>query len=142
MNNNSGDPSNTTQRFPYVGSFNSITAGVLEQRRICGLRFAPGVHDHVLRNHIVGSKMQRRRFGTAIHDRDANQNVLDTRLRILDEYVEIAILVEHSGIEQFELAVVLAPVPVLVHQTRRRETRACGYLYRNFMYECVGVLSR
>ena len=43
------------------------------------------------------------RFGAAIVDRDLNQDVFRGRLGILDEDVEVAILVEHAGIDQFVL---------------------------------------
>ena len=43
------------------------------------------------------------RFGAAIVDRDLNQNVFRRTFGVLDEYVEVAILIEHARIDQFVL---------------------------------------
>ena len=66
----------------------------------------------VLRNQKRRQHVQRCRLRTAIADRDLHQDVFRRGLRVLDEHVEIAILVEHARVEQlvFELVAARAAV--------------------------------
>ena len=47
--------------------------------------------------------MDRRRIGTAIADTDANQQVLSLDFGVFHNYVEIAALVEYSGVNELVL---------------------------------------
>ena len=47
--------------------------------------------------------MEWRSFRAAIKGFDANADVFGIRLRIFDTYVKIAVVVEDTGVEQFEL---------------------------------------
>ena len=60
--------------------------------------------------------MQRRSVGTAIRDRDTDQDVLRSRFRVLDQHVEVAIGLEHAGVDQLELSHVLTPPAVFLDQ--------------------------
>ena len=57
----------------------------------------------------------------AIRHGDLDQNVVARGLRIFDEHIEVAILVEDAGVDQFELARVAASVPILLDQLLIRE---------------------
>ncbi len=70
--------------------------------------------DQVLRNHSVGSTCSGAASGAAIDDGDPHQQVVGRRLGVLDEHVEIAVVVEHAGVEQLVLGLVLRPRPRLV----------------------------
>ena len=59
-----------------------------------------------------GEQVERRGRGAPVGDGDAHQDVLGSRLGVLDEHVEVAILGEDPGVEQLELR--LEPVPVAV----------------------------
>ena len=83
-----------------------------------------------------------RRLRPSIVNRDANQNVLGALLRVLHEHVEVAVGVEHAGVEQLVLEILARTVPVRLDEVPVREIRSAGYLCRYFMYEWVGVLSR
>ncbi len=98
-------------------------------------------HDQVLRNQSVGSTCSVGRLGSAIVDGDLDENVVRRRLRVFDEHVEIAVLIEHAGVEQLVLEVLRVRLR-LVATRSSYGNGACGYLYRYFMYECVGVESR
>src|SRR4051794_28339595 len=63
-----------------------------------------------------GQHMYSRLFGTTVVDGDASQDVLNIRLRVLNNYVEIASALEHTSIGQLELAIVLAAPAVFVDQ--------------------------
>src|ERR1051326_4507937 len=47
-------------------------------------------------------------FRSAVRDRNTNANVFYTGFRILDKYIEVAALVEHSCIEQLEFGLIFA----------------------------------
>jgi hypothetical protein len=51
-------------------------------------------------------------------DGDEHEDVVRSGLRILDEYVEVAVVVENSSVEQFKFRLVLAATPVLLHELR------------------------
>ena len=63
------------------------------------------------------------RLGAAIVDRELDEDVLRRFLGILDEDVEVAVLVEDSGVDQLVLELVLAPAPVRLHEVGIRERR-------------------
>ena len=83
----------------------------------------PPCCDQVLRNQSVGRQVQGRRVGPAVEDADSNQHVLRRRLRIFDEDVEVAVLVEHAGVEQLVFWLVLAPAAVGCDEVVVREGR-------------------
>ena len=62
--------------------------------------------------------MQRCGIRTAIPGRDLHQNVAGLRLRVFDEYIEVAILGEDAGIEELVFRQVRAAPGVLLHQIR------------------------
>ena len=76
----------------------------------------------------VGSRCNRALLRAAIRDRDPDQNVVRRRLRVFDEDVEVAVVVEDAGVEQLEFRIVPTARAVLLDQLGVRETRACGYL--------------
>src|SRR5437667_1826821 len=61
-------------------------------------------------------QMDRRRLRPAVADGDKHQNVVRRGLGVFDEDVEIAVVVENAGVEQFELRLVFATTPVLLDQ--------------------------
>ena len=77
--------------------------------------------DHVLRNHSVGSRCSVRGVRPAVVRGDAHQDVVVRGLRVLDDHVEVAVLVEDPGVEQLVLEVLLAAAAVLVDQVAVRE---------------------
>ena len=55
-------------------------------------------------------------------------------LGVFDENIEVAIFVENAGVDQLELRLAIARRGWFSSDAAtRRETRACGYLYRYFM---------
>src|SRR5205809_420817 len=70
------------------------------------------------------SKPQRRqhvhvgRLGPAVGDRDADQHLVDGGLRVLDDDVEVAIVVEDAGVEQLVFARSPVPARGLLEQQR------------------------
>ena len=71
--------------------------------------------------------MQARGVGTAIVRGDEHQDVVVAGLGVLDDHVEVAVLVEDSGVEQLVLHLLLAAAPVGRDQVLVRE-RALGVL--------------
>src|SRR5262245_33010842 len=61
-------------------------------------------------------QMQRRGVRSSIGDRDANQQVVGGRLRVFDDDVEVAVLVEDSGVDKLELGFTPAAPLILVDQ--------------------------
>src|SRR5271166_6095004 len=55
-------------------------------------------------------------FRSAIRYRNFDENVLGAGLRVFHKYIEISIVVECACIEQFELCLILAALPVLLDQ--------------------------
>ena len=74
-------------------------------------------------------------------DANLNQQVFWRGLGVLDEDIEVTVLVEDSRVEQFEFEAVAAAL-WLCSINSPYGNAWCGYLYKYFMYECVGVLSR
>ena len=79
--------------------------------------------------------------GPRLTHADLDEDVLRRLLGILHEDIEVAIVVEDTGIQQLVLHVATIAPSVRLDQIAVGKA-ACGYLYRYFMYECVGVLSR
>ena len=60
--------------------------------------------------------MQFRGLRSTIVRCDADQDVFSGSLRIFDKHIEIPVLFEHAGIEQFEFPRFPAPGAILPHQ--------------------------
>ena len=60
--------------------------------------------------------MDHRRLWRPVVHRDPHQDVLRRGLGVFDQHVEVTIVVEHAGIDQLELGLVLAAPPVLRDQ--------------------------
>jgi hypothetical protein len=56
-------------------------------------------------------------LGAAVGDGDGDQHIFGTRLRILHEHVEVAVLREHPGVDEFILRFADPALPVLSDQT-------------------------
>src|SRR5216684_2944653 len=52
---------------------------------------------------------------------NANQDIFDIGLRVFHKYVKVAVLLEHSGIEQLKFRLLLAPAPIFLQQPRIRK---------------------
>lgn len=65
--------------------------------------------------------MDRSVLGAAVVDRDQGDQILDTGLRVLDDHVEVAIVVEHAHVEQFVLGLEPAPSGIRVDEIGVRE---------------------
>ena len=72
--------------------------------------------------------MQRRGVGPAVVRGDPDRDVLRIGLGVLDEDVEVAIAVEHAGIEQLVLRTLAGAALVLARSSSRYGNAACGYL--------------
>src|SRR5580692_7716064 len=68
-----------------------------------------------------GQNAQISGFGTTICDRDFDQDIFDIGFGIFHEYVEVAIFVEYTRIEQFELWLVPVAASIFLHQFRVRK---------------------
>src|SRR5438270_1004321 len=55
-----------------------------------------------------GEQADSRRFWSTIADSYANENVIRSALRVLDNYIEISVLIEYPGIQQLELGLVFS----------------------------------
>ena len=84
--------------------------GPIEQRTLAR-RPRPRVAEPYGRQHV-----QRGPLRPAIRDGDANQNVVGVRLRIFEENVEVAVLVEYAGIDQLEFRIAAGTTPIHVEQ--------------------------
>jgi hypothetical protein len=60
--------------------------------------------------------MEPRRLRTAVVDGDADEDVFRCGLRVLEEHVEVAVLVEDAGIDQLVLEFLAGTAPILLHQ--------------------------
>ena len=60
--------------------------------------------------------MQRRRIRSAVVNSDLNQHVLWRGLGVLDEDIKIAVLIEHTGVEQFILKTAAPSLAALFDQ--------------------------
>ena len=61
-----------------------------------------------MRNQSVGRTCSSAASGPRLWTRDLDQDVLGRRLGVLDEHVEVAVLVEHAGVEQLVLELAAA----------------------------------
>ena len=64
--------------------------------------------------------MNRCSLGSAVFDRDLDQNIARFRLRILDEDVEVAVAFKETTVNELELRLSDAPSTVLLHQATVR----------------------
>src|ERR1035437_9999520 len=62
--------------------------------------------------------MQRGGFGAAIGDRDAYEHVVRSRLCVFSEHVEVTVVIENAGIDQFKLGFVSSATTILFHEAR------------------------
>ena len=60
--------------------------------------------------------MDRRRIGTAVLDRDADDEVLGRRLGVLHGHVEVPVVVEDAGVQELELPSPSLPAAVLLDE--------------------------
>ncbi len=67
-----------------------------------------------------GQKMQRRGIGAAVAGCDSDQDVVGRGLCIFDEDIEVAVVVEDAGVEQFVFRVGARAAAVRLHQIRIR----------------------
>ena len=67
--------------------------------------------------------MQVGRLPSAVADGDLNQQIFRRFFRIFDEHVEIAVLVEHAGVEQFVLEFIAPAAAAGVDKVGVRERR-------------------
>ena len=103
---------------------------------------APASQDHVFRNQSVGRRWSGAGSGPAVGGRDADQEVVGVRLRVLDDHVEVAALVEDPRVEQLELGIA-APAPaVLLDEPGVRELGLGVLVQARACTEWVGVASR
>ena len=80
---------------------------------------SPSFHDHVLRNHSVGSRCSLAASGPDC-GLDADQDVSGL-LGVSEEDVEVAVVVEDAGVEQLVLELLARPPAVCLHQIPVRE---------------------
>ncbi len=67
--------------------------------------------------------MQRGRLRSAIGRGDANENIVGRLLRVLDEDIEVAVVIEYAGIGQLKFRVELAAAAIFFHEPG---VRVCG----------------
>ena len=72
--------------------------------------------DQVLRNQSVGSTCNGAASGPRLTTVMRDQQVLGRGLGVFDEDVEVAVVVEHAGVQQFVFGLVLAAAAVGLHQ--------------------------
>src|SRR4030095_12416247 len=65
-----------------------------------------------------GEEMKGRGIRSAVGDRDANQQIVRRCLRILGDDVEVAVLLEDSGVDELELGITAAAPLVLLDEPR------------------------
>src|SRR2546423_13344039 len=63
-------------------------------------------------------QVQRRDVRTAIRDCDANQDVVWRCFGVLREHIEIAIVVEHTRVDELELRIELSAATIFLDQPR------------------------
>ena len=76
--------------------------------------------------------MQLRRLRTAVDDADPDENVFRSRLGVFHEDIEVTVVIEDPGIEQFEFHVVTIALLIALDEFVYGNA-ACGYLYSIFM---------
>ncbi len=70
------------------------------------------------------------------------KQVFGRGLGVFDKNIEVAILIKDPGVEQFVLEFISTASTDSFRSGLRTGNSPCGYLYKYFMYEWVGVLSR
>ena len=103
---------------------------------------APSPHDHVLRNHSVGSRCSVAVVGPAVVRADEHEDVVVRGLGVLDGHLEVAVLVEDRRCRGARTRSPACRGARSWPGGPRTGTPRCGYMYRHFRYECVGVESR
>ena len=88
----------------------------------------PGIAEPDGRQHVDFG-----RFGAAVGHSNAHQDVVGGGLGVLHDDVEVAVLGEDAGVDQFELGLAAAALPVHRGTSSSYGKAACGYLYRYFM---------
>src|SRR5438876_982703 len=71
----------------------------------------PGVPEPERRQDV-----ERRRLGTAVGDRQPDEDVVGRRLGVLDGDVEVPAVLEDAGVDQLELSVLLSAAPALLDE--------------------------
>src|SRR5437868_10977481 len=61
------------------------------------------------------------RFWCAVHNFDSDEDVLALRLGVLHEHIEVTVLLEYAGVEQFEFGLSLVPTLIFFEQLLIRE---------------------
>ena len=57
-------------------------------------------------------------FRAAVERFEPDQDIVGPALGVFDEDIEIAVLIEDSGVDQFKLEISLAPFPIFLEQRR------------------------
>src|SRR5690349_19941726 len=78
----------------------------------------PSVSEPECRYHV-----QRRRFWSPVEYRDSDRVILWRLFRVFHKYVDIPVIVEYSGIEQFVLQLLTRAAPICLHLVSIRELR-------------------
>ena len=114
----------TVEPAPPVELLLQFERGALRRRRRLHLRAGRVVAPRpAIAEPQRGQQMQGRAVGTAVHRRDAHQQLFHRGLGVLHEDVEVAVLSEDPGVEQFELGVVAGAPLVLLQQAGIGELR-------------------
>src|SRR5262249_38019110 len=90
---------------------NRLRRGQSQRRSVAAGFPTPGVAEPDLRQ-----QMNVRWLGAAILHRDAHQNLIRGRLRILHEDIEVAVALECSAVDQFVLGLADAAAATLLQQ--------------------------
>ena len=89
-----------------------------------GALFDSAIHcDQSLRNHSVGRRCRSAASGPRLTAVMRTRMSSAAALRVLHEDVEIAVVLEHAGVEELVLHVVTAPPPIRLHQVGVRIRR-------------------
>ena len=116
VNNRCGFPSQCSRKLPSSACDVSIvtvfSSGFCRKE---GFGWS-GHQVQVLRNHKVGSTCSLSRLGPPIATADLDQDVGRRRFRVFDEHIEITVIIEDAGIEQFVFPIVAAAPPVRFDQ--------------------------
>ena len=107
VNRSVGVPSHQSSLDPKASCSATIVPGAPALDRALELALPPPVAEPE-----VGEEVHRRPLRSAVAHRDADRDVLRSALRVLDVDVDVAVLVEHAGVEQLVLEVVAAAVAV------------------------------
>ena len=109
-------PSEIAQR--NVRRFHAVGPEHAEQRLLGAGIPCPSVPEPQRRQH-----MQARLTGPAIRHRDADENLLRSRLRVFDRHVEVTPIAEYSRVGEFKFAILRRAASVFLAQSRVRKLR-------------------